>query len=170
MRRMFFFVVIVFFAAVVSTGYTADNVSLEGRSGEVIELLELTGSYKLALRTMIQVMTASRDAYNRNHPNKKISDEVWACILEITMGEIDKASYYKRMVPIYEKHLTKEEVRELIAFYKSDVGKKITSVLPDIMKESLSAAQAWGKDIAQRIRPKIEQKLREMGYPVQNLG
>jgi hypothetical protein len=46
---------------------------------DIIELPETTGSYKLAMQTMSQVMIMLKDSFNRNRANdKKIPDEIWA--------------------------------------------------------------------------------------------
>jgi hypothetical protein len=166
MRNVVLLLFVMLLSFFTPVSYSADST----RSADVITLLELTGSYKLAMQTMSQVLNAVHDNFNRRNPDKKISDEMWSQLVNDSIGELDKESYYKMMVPIYEKYLSAEDVREITAFYKTPVGRKFISIMPDIMKDAGVAAQEWSKKAMQRIIPKIEQRLREMGYPGRSLG
>ena len=48
----------------------------------------------------------------------------------------------ERIVAIYHKHFTHAEVKELLAFYQTPIGRKTTEVLPAVMSESMAAGQA----------------------------
>lgn len=48
------------------------------------------------------------------------------------------------MVPIYRRHYSEEEVRELIAFYSTGTGRKFVSLLPVIAGE---ATDRWKKQL-----------------------
>lgn len=45
----------------------------------------------------------------------------------------------ERMYPIYAKHFTADEIRKLTAFYKTDVGAKTLSTMPQVINESMQA-------------------------------
>ena len=48
-----------------------------------------------------------------------------------------------RLVPIYDKYFTEEELQQLILFYKSAVGSKLIAVTPLIMEDSLKASKSY---------------------------
>jgi hypothetical protein len=51
----------------------------------------------------------------------------------IRIGEIiEKISY-----PLYAKHFTENELRDLIAFYKTPTGRKTLAVMPELMTDSM---------------------------------
>ena len=51
-------------------------------------------------------------------------------------------------LPIYRKHFTEQEIIELIQFYNSPVGKKLSALSPAIMQESaLSFNQSYGPKV-----------------------
>jgi Uncharacterized protein conserved in bacteria len=50
--------------------------------------------------------------------------------------EMDKISY-----PIYDKYFTESDLKELVAFYKSPVGKKSLEVMPKMMLDVMKQAQ-----------------------------
>ncbi len=49
----------------------------------------------------------------------------------------DLSNFFSEMVPVYDKYFSENDLRELIQFYESPVGKKFLSVAPAIMKESM---------------------------------
>ena len=60
-------------------------------------------------------------------------------------------------IRIYDKHFTHEEIKQLLEFYESPLGRKTVRELPDITQEVLREGEEWGKRIATRIETK-EQK------------
>jgi len=59
----------------------------------------------------------------------KITDDMMA---SMPMDEIMQA-----MIPVYQKHLTKRNVDDLIAFYSSPTGQKMLKEMPGIMAEAM---------------------------------
>jgi len=64
------------------------------------------------------------------------------------------------VVPIYDKHFSHEDVKELIKFYQSPIGQKLVREQPGIVTESMAAGQKWGQHIA----ADVLKRLREKGY------
>ncbi len=59
------------------------------------------------------------------------------------------------MVPIYQKHLTKSDLEEIVAFYSSPVGQKLLKEQPAMMAEGMQA----GQDIMLRKLPDLQERL-----------
>lgn len=64
------------------------------------------------------------------------------------------------LVPVYKKYMTKEDLKELIEFYETPVGRKFAEYTPIIMQESMQIGQQWGLKIGQD----FERKMMERGY------
>ena len=56
-------------------------------------------------------------------------------------------SLMDQMVPIYAKYYTQQDMDDLIAFYDTPLGKKLSTVQPQITLESMSVAQQWAAEI-----------------------
>lgn len=65
------------------------------------------------------------------------------------------------LAPIYKERLTEEDLKGIIAFYKSPVGKKLAEKTPEITSESMMVGQQWGMKIGQQIMMKLEEKNQE---------
>jgi hypothetical protein len=68
-----------------------------------------------------------------------------------------------RMVPIYAKYFTHEEIKELIRFYDTAIGKKTIEVMPALMQEGMMIGQIWGQSLAPQILERIIKRLEEFG-------
>lgn len=66
-------------------------------------------------------------------------------------AELDVSEILEMNVPIYMKHFTHDEIKQLIEFYESPIGKKTVAKLPLVMQESMAAGQKWGEELGQRI-------------------
>lgn len=64
--------------------------------------------------------------------------------------------FVNRMVeiytPIYQKHLSLEDIKKIIAFYESPVGRKLGNATPFITKESMQVGQQLGIEIVTDIQ------------------
>ena len=48
------------------------------------------------------------------------------------------------MVAIYDRHFSTEDLRTVLAFYKTDTGRRVLERMPLVMKEAAIAGQQWG--------------------------
>jgi len=62
------------------------------------------------------------------------------------------------LVPVYQKHLTEEDLKAVIAFYATPTGQKFAQKTPLITQESMQIGQAWGQQIAQDFVKKMEDR------------
>jgi hypothetical protein len=53
-----------------------------------------------------------------------------------------------RLTPVYAKHLSHDDIKQLLAFYRTDVGKKIINRMPVVTSESMAVGQQWGASLA----------------------
>jgi hypothetical protein len=49
------------------------------------------------------------------------------------------------VIPVYDKYLAKEEIEALTQFYQTPLGKKVVSVIPQIMIESQTEGMQLGQ-------------------------
>jgi len=61
--------------------------------------------------------------------------------------DVEVIALSKQLIPIYRKHFTKEEVKAIIAFYESPIGRKLASQTPLISLESMQVSQNWAKGL-----------------------
>ncbi len=126
-----------------------ENQSLE-KIDSIKELMAITGAKNLTQQILNQSITSMKSQF------PQVPQVFWD---EFSAG-VSVDQLINRLIPIYDKYLTDEDIKQLIAFYRTPVGKKLISVSPQITSDSFTAGQQYGKEVAQR----AIQKLQEQGY------
>jgi hypothetical protein len=83
-----------------------------------------------------------------------ISDEVLSARSDELLG---------KMVPLYAKRFSEAELDELLAFYRSPIGRKTTETMPALMQESMELAVAEAQSSVPKIQERVTAKLRADG-------
>lgn len=143
MKQLYVFVF--FFLVAVNTNAQTDN-----KETLIKEMLELSGAKKMALQTMEMMISSFR----------KQMPEVETDFWNEFMKEAQAGDLISMIAPVYAKHFTETEVKELIAFYKTPIGKKLVEKLPVISQESYGIGEVWGKALSE----KVAAKLKAAGY------
>jgi hypothetical protein len=72
--------------------------------------------------------------------------------------ELTAAGMVELVVPLYAKHFTDEEIRQLVAFYRSPVGQKLVREQPALLQEGIAAGQVWGQQATARVMLRLKEK------------
>src|SRR5215831_7085374 len=57
----------------------------------------------------------------------------------------------ERAIPVYDKHFSAAEIKEMIRFYESPLGQKVLKEMPIVTAELQQIGQAWGAKFFPRI-------------------
>ena len=133
-----------------SCSFAQNNASYRSSLKQLMQLSGAEGTYKGVISQMITL-------FKQQQPS--VPAAFWdEFSLEMNKVAIDQV--VDLILPAYQKHLTEEEIKGVIAFYKTPVGKKYASKTPVITQESMIAGQVWGKTLGE----KVIKRLREKGY------
>lgn len=124
------------------------NAQSNSKNEKIKQLLELSGSGKMGIQVMNQMMNSFKSSYS------KAKEDFWAEFKK----EIKPEDIENMIIPIYDKYYTEEDVDQLIIFYNSPIGKKMISTMPQVMQESIIAGQAWGKQISEKVLARLKEK------------
>lgn len=112
----------------------------------VREMMNLTGAGNIGIQVMQRLLTELRPIFS------DVPDSFW----DEVMQEVNPDELVSLIVPVYQKHFTEKEIRQLIKFYKSPIGRKVIQSLPQITQDSMDAGQQWGQALALRIIDKAK--------------
>ncbi len=113
---------------------------------DIRRLLMITDSGKMSVEVIKDLISSYR------HEAPEVSDKFWRAVEET----LDKDTFIDTIIPIYDKYLTHDEIKALIEFYSSPLGKKILVVQPKIVKESMNAGEDWGTEIGKELKKMID--------------
>lgn len=150
-RAIFFIVLLVIGSPAIAQQHMLDYGSI---NDDIRELLAITNAEKLGDQMLEQIF----DAYEHMMPYVPV--EVW----QKARREMRSGDMLELIIPIYAKHFGREDIRDLISFYKSPAGKKFIDKQEILMKESMAIGMAWGQEVSK----KIESELKSKGYEIPN--
>jgi hypothetical protein len=115
-----------------------------------LEVMALTGANDVGDGLAMGLLAQMRPAY------PSVPEEVWNDLaISVSPKElIDLA------LPIYLRNFSEEELAELVAFYKSRLGRTIIERMPIVMHESNTALGQWNETKIME----IYEKLKAAGY------
>jgi len=58
--------------------------------------------------------------------------------------------------PIYQKYLTLDDLKKIVAFYESPAGKKLGAATPAMMAEGMQMGQKLGMEIATELQQELQ--------------
>ena len=68
-----------------------------------------------------------------------------------------------QVIPVYHKYFTHQEIRELLDFYQTPIGKKAIMVLPRVVSDSMVAGRRWGESLGPEIETRVRAALEREG-------
>jgi len=117
----------------------------------------------LKLDRMMQVtMTAAAEQMKNNLPelmrqqNIEVPKEQLDAMAEDIFRDYPMKQVLDSMIPVYQKHLTKVDVTNILAFYQTPTGQKMLNEMPEMSKEAMQAAnpvmKEWMATMMQRMQ------------------
>ncbi len=130
---------------------------------KLLELLQVEDGVKATIETMKDQLKAGAEQNFRDRiPNaspeqlKKVS-----AIVDDSFSELKPDDMVKNLVPIYQKHLTRADVRALIAFYSSPVGQKLRREQPAMMRETMEVNSATQRVKLEAVLAKMDMRIEQ---------
>lgn len=67
---------------------------------------------------------------------------------------------------VYATRFTSAELKELLDFYHSAVGKKFVSLLPSVLEESFVKTQEWGAKLSEEVVQTLRAEMKKRGHTI----
>jgi uncharacterized protein len=115
------------------------------KEADIRKLLDITGAKALAMQSMDSTLKSIRPLLVSNLPPGEYQEKLIDLFLEKFRSKANAQQLVDLIIPIYDKHLSHEEIKALIQFYETPLGKKTLSALPTIAQESREVGEKWGQ-------------------------
>lgn len=113
------------------------------------------------VRQLFEVMHMSQMFDQMNAQMADVMGQAVPCVpASYWQGFIDangSKALLGRMVPIYQGRFTAEDVKGLLAFYRSPLGQKVLTQMPLAMAEGMKIGQQWGRERGQTMIKQLQQ-------------
>ena len=142
--------------------YAADDISAAHRK-KISEFMDVIGLENISRQVSMSV--AKQLALGLKQAQPDIDPKAFEIVLSISNEVLDARSdeLLKKMVPLFAKRFTEAELDELLAFYRSPIGRKTTEAMPALMQESMELAATEAQSSVPEIKEKVSERLRKDG-------
>jgi uncharacterized protein len=131
-------------------------------TAEVRALLQVNGAADLG--ESVGSAVAQQIVLNLRQANPALPTRADAVVTDAVVAYVQKMAaqdqFVEKLIPIYAKYLTKQDVLGLTAFYRSPLGHKLASVSPGISIESARLGQQWMASILPGLQAQVFDKLK----------
>lgn len=127
------------------------------------EIVSVTGSINLFNALIAGVVEQAKLLFLQQNPNmSKDANEVATKMRADLAPRLDELS--NEMARLYATKFTEPELKELLAFNKSPLGKKLLAEQPTIVDASLQFAQTWANSLSDEVVGKMREELKKRGH------
>jgi hypothetical protein len=129
------------------------------------ELISLKGGATMFDPLVPGVIESAKNTYLPTNP--QLSKELNEVSLQLRK-EYDpkRAEILNEVSKIYAQHFTEQELKDLVAFYKTPLGKKMITEEPIALDQSLKAAQAWATKFSDEVLERFRAEMKKKGHPL----
>ena len=118
------------------------------KRADIVRLFEVTNTTEQAE----MVITKYREILSQAYSN--IPDEWW----DEVMAQMISSSFQEMLIPIYDRHMTHEEIKGVIELFETPAGQRYIEVMPAITIESMEVGAQWGQDLMFQLMEQIEKE------------
>lgn len=138
--------IVLFFAIATPRANAQDSVKIT----HIRQLFDAMGVVRLGPQMLNGIIKQMQGTYTN------VDNGFWD---EFTKN-VDFAPLIEKILPIYDRNFTDEDILQLLAFYQSPTGRRFVEKSPIITQESFKAGMEWGQQLGE----KAIQRLKEKGY------
>ncbi|OAN53809.1 hypothetical protein A6A04_13000 [Paramagnetospirillum marisnigri] len=151
-------------SALILCSVVVSPVQAEDRTSKAREVFQLTGAARMATQMFDTIWPQLLGCLAGRNPH--IPREVIASVSSATKVEFDAnlPTYLTQMEIVYASMLTDEELDAMIAFYGSDIGRRVMDKMPALMAQSTALGQVWAIQVTPKIVNRVLEALRAKGY------
>ncbi len=159
MKKVYVVVLTALFMLNVSATELASKKSVE-KLMELTEVSKMMGAMQGQISNMFNGMSKQMNISEKERP---AFDQYMKKVGDLLAKDMNWDVFKEPMIEIYTKHFTEEEVKGLISFYQSNLGKSMTKKMPLIMQDSMLVSQ----ELMKNFMPKIQALAIEMKNDIQ---
>ena len=127
------------------------------------EVLELKGGIGMFDAVIDGVVEHHRQMLVQSNPNldKDLTDVTAQLRVAYAARKNDVQTEIARA---YASQFTEAELRQVVAFYKTPLGKKVIEAEPKAIDEATKRVDAWATKFAEEVMQKIREEMRKKGH------
>ncbi|UTA70081.1 MULTISPECIES: DUF2059 domain-containing protein [Emticicia] len=122
----------------------------EAKIKDIKHFLVVSGAINAVKVTIENMVNSMKNSTANNNLPEGFLDEF--------KKEINYQEFVELYIPIYDKHFSHQEIRDMIIFYETPTGKKLVEKTPMLLTESMNAGREWGQKMGIKVYEKMQKK------------
>ena len=118
------------------------------KEADIRQLMEVTGVNGLGEQLMTAGVAQFRASVMEARPDDPRAKQFADAFAARFQKHFDPHSVIETVIPVYDKHLSTEDLRALLDYYKSPFGQRMLKVLPEVARDSQMAGFSVGQKAA----------------------
>jgi len=127
------------------------------------ELVETKGGTAMFDPVIISVVEQTKGALLQTNPQlaKELNDVSAQLRTEFAPRRDELMSYAAKL---YADRFSEQELKDMLAFYKSPLGKKMTNVEPQVLDATFEYVQQWGQKVSEEVMNRFRAEMKKKGH------
>lgn len=152
-------------AAAIGLAAHAEELS-EAKRLDILKLQALSGAKRIGQQTTQRMLERMVEQLQRSQPAlperalQAVRQELAAFVEEKFFAE---GGLIDQQAPIYHEHFTHDEIRELIGFYESPIGRKLAQEQPGISVELMKFTESSVAQLLPQLHSRLSEALKKEG-------
>jgi hypothetical protein len=129
---------------------------------EILAMKNVSAMYASAVPNIVQ---RTKDTLLQNNLNyQKDLNEVAVVVAQAMAGREKEIG--EQMAKIYASDFSEQELKEIVAFYKTPVGQKLLSTEPKSIAASMQYMNQWAQSFAEEVNGQFRAEMRKRGKEI----
>jgi hypothetical protein len=139
---------------------------------KLLELMRVQDGLDITVGAMKDQLKSSAEQALREKIANPTPEQIKAVrvIVDEEFKKLSLDGLIHAIVPVYQRHLTQQDVAALIAFYSSPAGRKIVREQPAMLRESMQATQAGQRQKMEDVLSRMDVRIQQLIMDEQNKG
>jgi hypothetical protein len=127
------------------------------------ELLEIKGANAMFTPLVAGVVEVTKNSLLATNPmlGKELNDVAARLKVEFTPRQVE---IINEIAVLFARRFTEQEMKEIIAFFKSSAGKKYLVNEPVTMQEGMSRAETWSTRLSEQVMARFRAEMKTKGH------
>lgn len=132
---------------------------------DIERLIDITGSSAAGTQMAAAISDAVLNRYRETQPS--VPPRLIEVVREVLNTEFADAfngpEIKDRRIALYARYFTHEDVKGLLAFYQSAIGKKAMATMPTLIREGAALGEEWARANLPRMIQTLQTRLKSEG-------
>ena len=151
--------------ALCAPGYAQGNKPSTAAIATAKEIVSMKGGLAMFDALIPGVIEQGKGMFTQQNPNlQKDLNEVAAKLRAELAPRLNEVN--DEVARLYAERFTEKELKDILAFYQTPLGKKVISEEPKALDESMNFAQNWAIKFSDEIVSKIRAEMKKRGHDI----